>query len=135
MKRKYGVILGIVGFILFFFSEGWGANWELLNKYDYGDGWSTKQYYDSKSIVRTNEGNIRVWIRQNDEKVKDDPFEDLPSYKKLIEMNCSTSEVRYLRVLTNLKDGDYEEESQGELNYMVPDSSKGDLQDVLCENK
>lgn len=132
MRKKLGILFGVIGFTLFFICAGWGANWQLLNKYDYADGWSVNQYYDSETIVRTNEGSMRVWIRQNKEKVSKDPGEDLPFYKKLVEINCSSGEVRYIRVLTHLKDGDYEEQGQNELDYMVPDSSKEALHKAVC---
>ena len=135
MNKKYAIFLGILGLVLFFHRQGWAAKWEFLNRYDYGDGWSTMQYYDSKSIVRTNEVSIRVWIRQNNEKTAKDPSEDLPSYQKLIEMNCSSGEIEYLRILTHLKDGDYEEDRQGELDYLVPDTSIKTIQEVLCQKE
>jgi hypothetical protein len=131
MRREYGIVLGMIGLMFLLSCAGRGANWKLLNHYDYGDGWSASQSYDTKSIVRTDEGNTRVWIRQDKEKVRKDPLEDLPFYKKLVEINCALEEVRYLRVITHLKDGDYEEEGQ-ELDYMVPDSSKEALCQVIC---
>ena len=133
MRNKYRACLGVIGFVIFLSSEGWGANWELLNQYDFSDGWSVKQYYDTRSIVKVNGGNIRVWIRQNDEKATKDSQEDMPLHKKLIEIDCSSREVKYFRIITVLKDGDYEEGIQKELDYLVPDSSKEGLYKVLCE--
>ena len=136
MKKKPGSLLGVIGLVVFFICEGCGAktNWKLLNQYDYRDGWSAKQYYDSESILKTSEGNISVWIRQDEDKVVKDPLEDLPSFIKWVEINCSSRDVRYLRTLTRLKDGDYEEKGRKDLylNYMVPDSSKEALYKVLC---
>ena len=134
MGKKTRSLLGVIGLVVFFICEGCGAkaNWRLLNEYDYRDGWSTKQYYDSESILRTNEGNARVWIRQDDVKAAKDPLEDLPTFKKWVEVNCSSRDVRYLRTLTCLIDGDYEELGRKDLDYMVPESSKEVLYKVLC---
>ena len=136
MSKKTGSLLRVIGLVVLFICEGCGAktNWQLLNVYDYRDGWSVKQYYDSGSILKTNEGSMSVWIRQDDEKVVKDPLEDLPSFIKWVEISCSSRDVRYLRTLTRLKDGDYEEKGRKDLDlqYMVPASSKEALHKVLC---
>ena len=56
MRTKYGVMLAIFGYILFFFCmEGWGADWRLLGKTSIGD-----HYYDAESIIIPSKGIVRV---------------------------------------------------------------------------
>ena len=60
MKKKDAVVLAVVGYILlFFYSEGWGADWRLfLNTTD------EHFYYDAESITHPSEGIVRVWCKQ-----------------------------------------------------------------------
>ena len=47
MRKKPGFFLELSDLLFSSFVRAGGANWQLLNKYDYADGWSVNQYYDS----------------------------------------------------------------------------------------
>jgi hypothetical protein len=131
MTRGHAVVFAIVGMMLLFFSTGCGADWRLLNRYDYHDGWSVSQYYDAKNIVNIDAGNLRVWVRQNNEREGKDLLEDLPTFRKLVQINCVSGELRYLQVMMELRDGDYEE-TDDRMDYLVPGDSKDMLSKAVC---
>ena len=45
MKNKSGVIVTVIGFIIFLFCEAWGADWKRYMATDFG-GW----FYDAETI-------------------------------------------------------------------------------------
>ena len=56
MRKRNGVILAVIGFIVFFFCmEGWGADWKLDATTE------TENHYYDTNITRLGNGFIRVW--------------------------------------------------------------------------
>ena len=58
MRRKCGVIFGVIGYIVFFFCiEGWGAKWE-----PFAETVDFQASYDSENLTQTQD-IIRVWVK------------------------------------------------------------------------
>jgi hypothetical protein len=103
--------------------------------FDLPDGWSSKHYYDTESIVKTLQGYIRVWWKSINDKTKDDKSFDV---ENLTEINCSLREYRHLRITRYYGNGRIEREGPEEIwDYIPPSPSEGinslvELFKVIC---
>jgi hypothetical protein len=140
MIKKYGVILAIIGYIVFFFCmEGWGADWKLC-----AGGKGVLKYYDIGSITRSSTNTAKVWTKTvySNEAVLDIVAEDGARFKELSygitfeELNCEDKKVRSLlenyyskegKLLVTFKDLPW--------RYIVPESIGGALYKEICKQK
>ena len=59
MRKRYEVMIAVIGYIIFFFCmEGWGADWKFLGKND-----EYEFYVDTKSITLSRENIFRVSVK------------------------------------------------------------------------
>jgi hypothetical protein len=100
MRKRKGVILAVVGYIVLFLSmEGWGADWKLFftTTHDYF-------YYDAESITHPSKDVVRVWGREVfTEKgviemvgVLGENFKTLSYWMDLVEFHCGDRKFRHL---------------------------------------
>ena len=112
MKNKSGVIVTVIGFIIFLFCEAWGADWKRYMATDFG-GW----FYDAETITRPSKDTVRVWgktvytdkgvIRRMTEiGVIYKKYKDLESKTKDLESKALASEYKDLE--SKYKDLSYE---------------------------
>ncbi len=60
MKKRNGIILAVIGYIVFFFCmEGWGADWKYIGK-DVGGS----AFFDTETIKSLPNGNFMVWAKK-----------------------------------------------------------------------
>jgi len=60
MRKRNGIILAVIGYIVFFFCmEGWGGDWRLYSEND-----SVAFYYDAEGMTLPSKGIIRVWEKR-----------------------------------------------------------------------
>jgi hypothetical protein len=93
MRKRHGVILAVIGYIVFFFCmEGWGADWKSLGKND-----EYEFYLDTGSITRSQKNIFRVSVKAvfTDKgiiklmEVFGTEYENLDHQVGSIELNCS----------------------------------------------
>ncbi|HSB05130.1 MAG TPA: surface-adhesin E family protein [Thermodesulfobacteriota bacterium] len=61
MKKTYGVILAVIGYmILFCYAEGWGADWKL-----YSQTPEALYYFDVRSVIPSQAKTISVQVKLN----------------------------------------------------------------------
>jgi len=93
MRKTYGVILVIIGYIVFFSCvEGWGADWKSLGRND-----EYEFYLDTESITPSQENIFRVSVKAvfTDKgiiklmKIFGTGYKNLDHQVGLIELNCS----------------------------------------------
>src|SRR5208337_2234153 len=119
------IIVVAIGFFIFSYGKGWGADWKRYMANDFG-GW----FYDAESITRPSKDTVRVWgktvytdkgvIRRVTEMgVISQKYEDLAlKYKDseskyealsyelpLFEFNCATKKSRTLKGTSYSRDG------------------------------
>lgn len=102
MRKEYGVIIGVVGLILFLCMEVRGADWKLF--FSTKDGYTC--YYDPESITHPSKDIVRVWKKDIlSEERKVPGGDEVYSYAKtLFEFHCIEREHRILYVVYYSKD-------------------------------
>ena len=97
MRKRYGVILAVIGCIVFFFCmEGWGADWKSLGKND-----EYEFYLDTESITPSQENIFRVSVKAvfTDKginrlvKLLGTEYKNLGHQVGLMEVNCSNKMI------------------------------------------
>ena len=108
MRNKYGIFLGVIGLILFFFVEGWGADWKLIGLNE--EYW----YYLDKGNIHPLPDNVaRVWTKSlfteksilKYMKIFGSHYIDLDHEMTLLELNCTKKMFRYSSVAHYSKGG------------------------------
>ncbi len=162
MRKKYGVIFAVIGYIIFFFCEGWGADWKL-----YG---GETAYYDAQSIIRQKDGWFRVWTKRIllGEKLSSkeargkwlrehapyapqgkemflslEEFDSMYVTKELLllrEINCSNRTFRTLAISERDKDGltvmgylSNPKHIDGKIYHVSPDLDMERLYKIICK--
>jgi len=108
MRTKYGVILAVIGYIVFFFCmEGWGADWKLYHVDE-----EYRCYYDGETIRKVL-GILRVWEKwipsqkMVDEQVKKigAEYQDWAFNLSLTAIDCTEGKYRLLSYTSYDKSG------------------------------
>jgi hypothetical protein len=134
---KFGVILGIIGLVLFGYAEGWGVDWKY-----YGTNEDGSYFYDTKSITRHPKDLIEVWVQSAyteksishwvREGGKD--FQNLDFTLISLELNCVERSVRYLRIVFYSKNGKvFYPIDNDEWHFIAPDSMIESLHKEVCK--
>ena len=92
MRKEYGFIFAVIGFIFVCYSEGWGEDWKSLGKND-----EYEFYLDTESITPSQENIFRVSVKAvfTDKgilkltKLFGTEYETLDHQVGLMELNCS----------------------------------------------
>jgi hypothetical protein len=141
MKNKYGVILTVIGLIIFFSCmEGWGADWKFVIK-----SVLSETFIDVKSISKLPNNTVRVWkkgILTNKgrevvcaEENKQLKCKDLSYILALVEYDCTEKKWRLLSATWYSNDGTPldGEDIENSWKYIVPDSSGDYSLKEVCE--
>ena len=140
MRKKYGVIVVVIGYIFFFFCmEGWGANWRYAFRTVHQD-----TLIDFESISRLPDNIIRVWEKnivtdkgreyyvESSKQVK---FINLDHFIVLTEYHCTWKKTRVLSVVFYSKDGTilHSSESPGNWGFIFPGSAAEYIFKEVCK--
>ncbi len=137
LSVKLGVVLFIVGLIIFGNIEVWGADWKLIedSKAPYGD---SDYYIDMKSIKMISEGKVRFWILT----VFLPPGKTKPSIEEArkqgstdyIELDCSEKKYRSVKSERESREG-YTPFRAIHWHNIEPDSVYEKMGEVVCDRK
>jgi len=133
---KLGVILGIIGLILFGHTEGWGVDWRY-----YGTNEDGSYFYDTESMTRPSKNLVEVWVQSaySEKSISHwvseggKGFQDLDFSLIFLELNCVERSVRYLRIVFYSKNGKvFYPIDNDEWHFIAPDSMTGTLHKEVC---
>ncbi len=140
MKKRYGIMLAVFWYILFFSSvEGRGADWKVYSTLDDGIF-----YYDAESITRLSKDVVRVWDKTvyNKEGVNDivakmgDRFKTLSESIQLTELQCAEKKWRVLAAAAYSSGGEVlisRDSIESEWKSITPESVTESLHKILCK--
>ncbi|HSB05474.1 MAG TPA: surface-adhesin E family protein [Thermodesulfobacteriota bacterium] len=140
MRRRYGFVIVVIGFMITFsWLEGRGADWKNVGQTDSGE-----HFYDAEGITRLSDNVLRVWEKTiyTDkgresfvERFKQAKFMNMHSSINLWEYNCKEKKVRFLSLFYYSEDG----MSLGNLtvpsdwNPIAPQSLAEDIFKAVCK--
>ena len=139
MRRTYGVILGVIGYlILFCHAQGWGADWKL-----YSQTPEALYYFDVRSVSPSHENIISVQVKLDftDKGVIEMVEQFGKDYQNIghklnhYEINCADKKFRVSSVTRYSKSGRIllrvsRDESQW--IPIPPDSTSESLSNIVC---
>lgn len=150
MRKRHGVILAIVGYIVFFFCiEGWGADW----KHYYSDN-ENDAYYDAQSMIHQKDGWVKVWIKtvlkrktmgldeargKSPEFLSDNITKEL---LRLMEINCPNRTFRNLafherdrdgRLVWGIMQSENDTLDTTKVFNIIPDSGMERIFNIICK--
>ena len=140
MRKKYGVIFAVIGFISFCFMEARGADWK-----PYAADNNGFSYYDSGSITRPSETIVRVWTkyvfteggRAGMVAKLGAKYRDVDRGLYYSELNCADKTFRLLSTTIYSKEGAviFSDSSVKEWKPIPPDSRGEVLYDMVCKGQ
>jgi hypothetical protein len=135
--RKSGVLLGIIGFVVIGYAEGWGVDWKY-----YGTNEDGSYFYDTESITRPSKNLVEVWVQSAyspqsiSHWVKEggQSFQDLDFTLISLELNCVERSARYLRIVFYSRNGKiFYPMDNDEWHFVAPDSMIETLHKEVCK--
>ena len=134
---KLGIILGIIGLPIFFYTEGWGFDWKY-----YGTNEEGSYFYETESMKRLSNNIVRVcvqsiytergvshWVREGGRE-----FQNLDFSLILSDFNCIERSIRHLRIAFYTKNEEvFYPIKNDEWHFFVPDSMSGLLFQEVCK--
>ncbi len=138
---KLEVIL--VGFSIFTYAEGWGADWKYYAENELG-----KYYYDAESVKRLSNNIVSVWVMEiSSQKSVIDAvnrfgkrYSDLGQMNILWEIDCIGKKSRVLEVLYYSKSKSLisatstaADSQRAEWKFIIPDSMAEFLSKAVCK--
>ena len=140
MRIKCGVILAIIGYIVFYFCmEGWGADWKPIGIDAHGSVWEI----DVASISRQPNNIVRVLVKhtRSKESVTDWVKEFGVEYKNfsysidLEEYHCTEKKRRILSLAQYSLGGGiiFSDNSPGEWSFIIPNSMADVVFKEVCK--
>jgi hypothetical protein len=139
MRKRNGVILAIVGIIIFFFyMEGWGADWKRIAVKKERSNWETRYYIETTKIKRLPGEKIRLWVIINSVPswTPEPSMEKLPreGFTDYIELECLNDRYRSVRTETEAREG-YVLATPIKWENIEPDSGYDKIREFLCPKK
>ena len=140
MRRTYGVILGVIGYlILFCHAQGWGADWKL-----YSQTPEALYYFDVRSVSPSHENIISVQVKLDftDKGVIEMVEQFGKDYQNIsyeldqYEIDCADKQFRISSVTCYSKNGGILLRVSREGSQWVPvppDSTSESLWKLLCQ--
>jgi hypothetical protein len=137
LSSKSGVLLGIIGLVLFGYTEGWGVDWKY-----YGTNEDGSYFYDTESITRPSKNLVEVWVQSAYSQksishwVREGGigFQDLDFTLISLELNCVERSARYLRIVFYSKNGEvFHPMDNDEWHFIAPDSMIESLSKEVCK--
>ena len=130
----------MIGFVLFLYLDGWGADWEWYDSSKRVEGF----YYDKKSLTYPSKNIARVWqkIVYNEEGVNNivekrgEKFKSLSYDKALVEYDCPEGKQRLLSLTRySHEDEVLFSDDVPDMNWssILPDSIANRLYTILCK--
>jgi hypothetical protein len=109
VRKKYGVIVAVIGLILLGDAEGWGADWKQYFSTEYG-----KYYYDAETLTYSSNVTLRASVKivLTDKGVKSTAqllgkeYANLEHTIESVEINCAVKTINILEVIAYSKTGD-----------------------------
>ncbi len=140
MRIKCGVILAIIGYIVFFFCmEGWGVGWKFIGQ----DVKGSVLEIDVASISRQPNNIVRVLVKhtRSKESVTDwvnkfgEQYKDFSHSIDLEEYHCTEKKRRILSLTQYSLDGGiiFSDNSPGDWNFIIPDSMADAVFEEVCK--
>jgi hypothetical protein len=139
MRKTYGVILAVIGYmILFWYTEGWGADWKL-----YSQTPEALYYFDVRSVNPSHENTISVEVKLNftDKGVIEMVEQFGKDYQNIsyelhhYEINCADKKFRVSSVTRYSKNGRIllrVSRDESEWIPIPPDSTSESLCKMVC---
>ena len=140
MSIKCGVILAVIGYIVFFFCmEGWGADWKLIGQ----DVEGSVLEIDVASISRQPNNIVRVLVKQTRSKESvtgwvnkfGEEYKDFSHSIDLEEYHCTEKKRRILSLTQYSLGGGiiFSDNSPGEWSFIIPDSTADAVFEEVCK--
>jgi hypothetical protein len=140
LKKRSGIILAVIGCIVFLFSmEGWGADWKFIQEDVQGSIWEI----DMASISRQPNNIVRVWTKttHSKEAIKDrvirfgEKEKGLSYSIGLLAILCTEKKVRQLSSTFYSLDGGIKSSNNSpyEWEFVVPDSLGDTISKEVCK--
>jgi hypothetical protein len=140
MSRS-GAILAVIGVVLIFCVEAWGADWSSMSIKD-ADG--TTYEINSANIIPPQPNNVaRAWVKQtfSEQKIENwvrtygKRYRDLSSIKQLVEFNCPEKKRRSITTILYSSGGRVIDsvKSSGEWRVISPGSVYETLLKIICQ--
>ena len=139
LSVKSGVIIFIIGLIIFWNVEVWGEDWKYLEQTE-GEVVS----YDTESITRPSKDTVRVSVKtvfpekgiKMHVKEFGERYKSLSHVKDLLEFNCVEKKTRILRSTLYSNEGNIlasDTSSELEWRFIIPDSLGETLYKEVCK--
>ena len=141
MRKKYEIVITVIGLILFCYAEGWGTDWRWFASISYSD-----YFYDAQGITRQPNGMSCVWYKRilNDEDRIDyvakfgEKYKDMEHVIALLELDCKGKRSRYLNIIYYSKEGKVIEsddlpQGKADWKYIIPDTVGEKLFNIVCK--
>ena len=140
MRKRYGIILAVIGYIVFFFCmEGWGADWKHICIHAQVSVWEI----DATSIPSQPNNIVRAWVKItcSKESVTDwvktfgEEYKDFSHTINLEEYHCTEKKMRVLSFTDYSLGGGviFSDNSPGEWSFIVPDSLEEAIFEGVCK--
>ena len=139
MRKRYMVVLAVIGILFLCYVEGWGADWKIFSLSDAGTA-----YYDAENIIRPSKGVVRVWQKTvyNEKSVINavekwgDKYKTFSYSITLWELYCAEKKERLLSSTHYSTDGGVlfsATDQESKWNFIVPDSEGELLYKAVCK--
>lgn len=137
LLSKLGVIVGIIGFLIFAHAEGWGVDWKY-----YGTNEDGSYFYDTESMNRLSKNLVEVWVQSayTEKSISHwvreggKGFQDLDFTLISFELNCVDRSARYLQIVFYSKKGEvFYPIHNDEWHFIAPDSMTETLHREVCK--
>ncbi len=134
---RVGIIVGILGLVIFGHTEGWGVDWKY-----YGTNEDGSYFYDTQSMTRSSKNTVEVWVqsaysekgRSHWVKEGGKGFQELDLSLILLELTCNDRSARYLRIVYYSKNGNViHPMDNDEWHFIAPDSMTETLYKEVCK--
>ena len=141
MRKTYGVILAVIGYILFFFyMEGWGEDWKVIGEDVQGTAWEI----DVAGISLQPNNIVRAWLKKTYSKkgvtdwVKNfgDEYKDFSYLISLEEYHCTEKTYRIIRLTTYSLGGEAiskEVDPSAKWGFIIPNSMAEAVFKEVCK--
>ena len=140
MRKTHGAILAIIGYmILFWYAEGWGADWKFIGQDVKGSVLEIDVASISlqpNNIVRLlvkhtrSKQSVTDWVKEFGEQYKDFSYSiDLEEY------HCTEKKRRILNLAQYSLGGGiiFSDNSPGEWSFIIPDSTADAVFEEVCK--
>jgi hypothetical protein len=138
MRKRYTVILAVIGILFLCYVEGWGADWKRIAITKEKGNFVTYYYLETKKIRRLPDEKIRCWVVINSvpSGTPEPSMEKLPreGFVDYIELECLNDRYRSVRTECEAREG-YVLITPIRWENIEPDSGYDKIREFLCPKK